>query len=94
MYLQPERQEFSPDNVLIFCTCGLPYNPDRPMVYCESVTHFGSCFIHTFFFLYGHCGLAAAGDSCEDWYHLDVSSPEGAGSQWLARAWSHSWLLL
>mmetsp|Transcript_19233 Transcript_19233/g.33173 ORF Transcript_19233/g.33173 Transcript_19233/m.33173 type:complete len:204 (-) Transcript_19233:872-1483(-) len=31
----PVKQEFEPDQVPVYCTCCLPYNPDNPMIMCE-----------------------------------------------------------
>ena len=33
--LQPGKKEFEPDQVPVYCSCELPYNPDKPMLMCE-----------------------------------------------------------
>ncbi|KXZ42309.1 hypothetical protein GPECTOR_164g151 [Gonium pectorale] len=30
------KKQFDPDRVPVYCLCELPYNPDRPMVMCDS----------------------------------------------------------
>lgn len=32
---KPGQKEFLPDKVPVYCTCGQPYNPDRPMLHCN-----------------------------------------------------------
>mmetsp|Transcript_31068 Transcript_31068/g.68974 ORF Transcript_31068/g.68974 Transcript_31068/m.68974 type:complete len:203 (+) Transcript_31068:257-865(+) len=33
---KPAKKEFDPDRVPVYCSCELPYNPDRPMVMCDA----------------------------------------------------------
>ncbi|MEW5305458.1 MAG: hypothetical protein WDW36_007996 [Sanguina aurantia] len=34
-FYKPATTEFVPDKVPVYCTCELPYNPDRDMVLCD-----------------------------------------------------------
>ncbi|GFR44320.1 hypothetical protein Agub_g5532 [Astrephomene gubernaculifera] len=36
MKYRSRTQQFEPDQVPIYCTCEMPYNPDRPMVMCTA----------------------------------------------------------
>eukprot|EP00877_Chromochloris_zofingiensis_P003074 jgi/Chrzof1/12768/Cz07g06240.t1 len=33
---KPAKKEFEPDRVPVFCTCEMPYNPDKFMVMCDN----------------------------------------------------------
>lgn len=32
---RPSKREFEPDRVPVYCTCEMPYNPDKSMVMCD-----------------------------------------------------------
>ena len=34
--MQPGKKEFEPDQVPVYCNCEQPYNPDKPMINCET----------------------------------------------------------